>query len=253
MSTDAGSEKSSNIRYGQWVDFFTKHPILIAKQKTQEINRQKKQARMDISREIAQELNIMTTEDQVARSFSNKNSRLLEKTDKSTGNVDPDLNADEKKFLDFLLGNLNPEITPDPLVQRLDFGVVAGATSYIPPPKSYMDDLLELDRSVDGDDISVVSASEMSTTSNIAKRPAPPPATSYASKRKQTEDNLRMQVLHAQLNYYQAKISEKDMRNNYIQFKIQYYQYKGDTVNSLQQKVESMESLLMKISSKLDN
>ena len=117
MSTDAGPEKSSNIRYGQWVNFFTKHPILIAKQKTQEINRQKKQARMDISREIAQELNIMTTEDQVARSFSNKKSRLLEKTDKSTGNVDPDLNADEKKFLDFLLGNLNPEITltPDPL------------------------------------------------------------------------------------------------------------------------------------------
>ena len=111
MSTDAGSEKSSNIRYGQWVNFFTKHPILIAKQKTQEINRQKKQARMDISREIAQELNIMTTEDQVARSFSNKKSMLLEKTDKSTGNVDPDLNADEKKFLDFLLGNLNPEIT----------------------------------------------------------------------------------------------------------------------------------------------
>ena len=62
-----------------------------------------------------------------------------------------------------------------------------------------------------------------------------------------------MQVLHAQLNYYQAIISEKDMRNNYIQFKMQYYQYKGDTVNSLQQKVESMESLLMKISSKLDN
>ena len=54
MSTDAGSEKSSNVRYGQWVNFFTKHPILIAKQKTQEINRHKKQARMDISREIAQ-------------------------------------------------------------------------------------------------------------------------------------------------------------------------------------------------------
>ena len=98
MSTDAGSEKSSNVRYGQWVNFFTKHPILIAKQKTKEINRHKKQARMDISREIAQELNIMTTEDQVARSFSNKKSRLLEKTDKSTGNVDPDLNADEKNF-----------------------------------------------------------------------------------------------------------------------------------------------------------
>ena len=47
-----------------------------------------------------------------------------------------------------------------------------------------MDDLLELDRSVDGDDISVISASEMSATSNIAKRPAPPPATSSASKKK---------------------------------------------------------------------
>ena len=59
------------------------------------------------------------SESQVQRSFFNKKTRLLEKTDRRTGNVQPNLSEDEKEFEKFLQGE-------DPLqsktVRTLSFG-----------------------------------------------------------------------------------------------------------------------------------
>ena len=122
------SINSGNVSYGQWGHYFLQHPIIIAKNKTG-IDKQKQAARDTILEAIFTDLKIAVSNDQVKRSFSNKTKKLLTKTDNNTVNIDPNLNAGKKKFFDFLEGNLNPEVTPDPLVQRLTFGTAAGASS----------------------------------------------------------------------------------------------------------------------------
>ena len=94
-------------------------------------------------------------------------------------------------------------------MQRLSFGTAAGAGSFIPPPPSLMESVL--DTSVDDGSVSVISASDqMSTASNSNKRPPQPSPSTPISKRRKEEDRLRMRVLEAQLTYYQLTISVED-------------------------------------------
>ena len=106
------------------------------------LNQQQYTARNSIADKIKTDLNIYVTENQVAKSFSNKKSRLLETTVKRTGNIDPDLTEAEKTFESFLNGGGgdNAETSSGLPSGRLSFRAgaqtpAAGSSSYYIPPQ----------------------------------------------------------------------------------------------------------------------
>ena len=84
----------------------------------------KKKARNSIANVIKNDFNLAMTEVQARRSYTNKKTRLKEKTDKQTSNIVPNLSEDEKEFEKFLLGE-NPLGNESSVTGRLPFGVTA--------------------------------------------------------------------------------------------------------------------------------
>ena len=81
--------------------------------------REEKKARVAIAAELSKDFNVEIAESKGQRSFSNKKNRLIKKTNRCTGNVQPSFSEDEKEFEKSLQGE-------DPLqsktVRKLYFG-----------------------------------------------------------------------------------------------------------------------------------
>lgn len=224
------SKPTEAIPYSTWIEMFKKHPVLIAPSKNSFSNARKKEARIAIAAELSGDFNLQITESQVQRSFSNKKTRLLEKTDKRTGNVEPNLSDVERVFEKFLQGE-------DPLqsttVRKLSFGESSSTNStneivedYIPCSASSSS--FDLDAEValitepclrmespaaSPSPTTMMGTLRMASPASSGKRCPPPHSRPPPPKRvKSEEDNLRMEVLREQLKYYKAKNKELNNR-----------------------------------------
>ena len=72
------SINSGNLSYGQRGHYFLQHPIIIAKNKTTGIDKQKQAARDKILEAIFTDFKIAVSNDQVKRSFSNKTKKITQ-------------------------------------------------------------------------------------------------------------------------------------------------------------------------------
>lgn len=256
-------EITSTIPYSSWVKYFLSYPILATQSRSATVNSLKKAARVEIAKQIKKELGIEMTEGQVSKSFSNKKSRIVEKCDKSTGNVDPNLTPDEILFEKFLHGNGDSTdegktgIGSGIVNGRLDFGASAGATgssastSYIefPDIDSANEEVATINAQVLEDfnfrlmsspaaspspstmlqELTVTGAKRPLVLPAVPDLPRPqrPPHLNPAVKRRREEEELRFNVLSEQLQYYQ----EKNRRQS--------------EAHSLENRVNRLERLLM--------
>ena len=179
LMSNETEQHTTLIPYKDWINVFTKYPILASKDTT---SKAKKAARLAISDELRQIYpSTPVTESKVRKAFNNKKRLLLHKADvKKAGNTEIDLSANEKKLLE--------------LINRPD-GAVASSSS-----------------SENSDYMNAHRKPAPAVLSDSKRSPGPLSSIDRTAKRSKLDNNvdsdtqqLYLEVLKEQLIYYKKK------------------------------------------------